>query len=175
MGKEMNSEEPASEEVVEESKEESDSGMASLALASAFVAKSIFNNEDNGYVSDTKANDVDFAPTYCFMARGSKVTSRAAYFETFSEDDSDYESKPSYKKLAKIATEQQSAIENIQKLLDKSDDLLDEEMDRSQTCFKNSHVLSQSMMNLKVVMWPSQLHMRSCPMNLFKGSKNSKG
>ena len=60
------------------------------------------------------------------------VTWREAYFETSSDDDSECESKPSYKKLAKIATEQQHAMEKIQKLLDKSDDLLDEEMDHSQ-------------------------------------------
>ena len=42
-----------------ESEEESDSGMASLALASAYVTKSIFNTEDNGLVTDTDANDED--------------------------------------------------------------------------------------------------------------------
>jgi hypothetical protein len=80
--------------------------MASLALASAFVAKSIFSTEDNDPVSDKNASDDDTAPAYCFMARGAKVTSHAAYFETSSEDDSECESKPSYKQLAKIATEQ---------------------------------------------------------------------
>ena len=65
------------------------------------------------------------------MARGAKVKSRDAYFQTSSEDDSDCESKPSYKTLAKIATKQQKAMEHTQKLLDKSDDLLDAEMTRS--------------------------------------------
>ena len=65
------------------------------------------------------------------MARGAKVNSRDAYFQTSSEDDSDCESKPNNKTLAKIATEQQKAMEHIQKLLDKSDDLLDAEMTRS--------------------------------------------
>ena len=65
------------------------------------------------------------------MARGAKVKSRDAYFQTSSEDESECESKPSYKTLAKIATEQQNAMEHIQKLLDKSDDLLDAEMTRS--------------------------------------------
>ena len=79
-----------------ESEEESDSGVASLALATAYVAKSIFNTEDNGFVDNADANDKDdSAPTYCFMARGPKVKSRDAYFETSSEDDSDGESKPS--------------------------------------------------------------------------------
>ena len=86
-------EESASEEAEVESEEESNSGVASLALASAFVAKSIFNIEDNGLVTNADANDEDdSAPTYCFMARGAKVNSRDAYFQTSSEDDSDCES-----------------------------------------------------------------------------------
>ena len=49
VGKEMDSEEEsASEEAEVESEEEYDSGVASLALATAYVAKSIFNTEDNG-------------------------------------------------------------------------------------------------------------------------------
>ena len=147
--------------------------MASLALATAFVSKSIFNPEDNGYSTNTEDSDDDYAPTYCFMAKGSKgnLTSITSYSES-SEDESDDESKPSYKKLAKIATEQQNAMEKIQKLLDKSDDLLDEEMDRSQTLSEDHQKSSSlSMMNFKVVMMPSQLIMRSFPMNFFKGSK----
>ena len=90
-----------------ECEEESDSSVASLALATAYVAKSIFNTEDNGSVTNADDNDKDdSAPTYCFMACGAKVKSRDAYFQTSSEDDSDGESKPSYKTLAKIATEQ---------------------------------------------------------------------
>ena len=90
-----------------ESEEEYNSGMASLALASAYVAKSIFNTEDNGLGTNIDANDEDdSAPTYCFMACGAKVNSRDAYFQTSSEDDSECESKHSYKTLAKIATEQ---------------------------------------------------------------------
>ena len=82
------------------------------------------------------------------MARGAKVNSRDAYFQTSSEDDSECESKPSYKTLAKIATEQQNAMEHIQKLLDKSDDLLDAEMTRSQSLIediKNLHVKYQEL------------------------------
>jgi hypothetical protein len=79
----------------------------------------------------------DPAPTYCFMARGAKVNSRDAYFQTSSEDDSDCESKPSYKKLAKIATAQQKAMEHIQKLLDRSDDLLGAEMTRSESLIED--------------------------------------
>ena len=127
-----------------ESEGESDSGVASLALATAYVAKSIFNTEDNGSVTNTNDNDEDDSPpTYCFMARGAKVKSRDAYFQTSSEDDSDGESKHSYKTLAKIATEQQKAMEHTQKLLDKSDDLLGAQMTKSQSLIedtKNLHI-----------------------------------
>ena len=119
-----------------EFEEESDSGVASLALATTYIAKSIFNIEGNGSV--TNADDEnDSALTYCFMDRGAKVNSRDAYFQTSSEDDSNGESKPSYKKLAKIATEQQKAMEYIQKLLDKSDDLLDAEMTKTQSLIED--------------------------------------
>ena len=79
--------------------------VASLALTSAYVAKSIFNTEDNGLVTNADANDKDdSAPTYCFMARGAKVNKRTTHYQTSSDDDSDSDSKPSYKTLAKIAT-----------------------------------------------------------------------
>ena len=137
-------EESAFEEAEVESEEESDFVVASLALTPAYVAKSIFNTKDNGLVTNADAKDEDdSAPTFCFMARGSKVNSCNAYFQTSSEDDSECESKPSYKTLAKIETEQQNAMEHIQKLLDKGDDLLDAEMTRSQSLIediKNLHV-----------------------------------
>ena len=89
VGKEMDSEEEsASEEVEVESEEESDSGAASLALATAYVGKSIFNTEDNGPVPNIDDEDDDSAPTFCFMARGAKVKSCDAYFQTSSEDNS---------------------------------------------------------------------------------------
>ena len=76
-------EESASEEVEVESEEESDSGVASLALASAYVSKSIFNTEYNDLVTNADANDEDdSAPTYCFIARGAKVSSRDAHYQT---------------------------------------------------------------------------------------------
>ena len=87
-------EESASEEAEAESEEESDSGIASLATA--YVAKSIFNTEDNDFTTDTDANDKDYsAPTYCFMARGAKVNKRTTHYQTSSDDDSDCDSKPS--------------------------------------------------------------------------------
>ena len=78
-----------------ESEEESDSGMASLGLASAYATKSIFDTEDDGLFTNADANEDDSPPTYCFMARGSKVNSRDAHYQTSSEDDSECESKPS--------------------------------------------------------------------------------
>ena len=76
-------EESASEDAEVESEEESDSGIASLPLATAYVAKSIFNTEDNGSVTNPDAKDKDdSAPTYCFMARGAKVNSRATHYQT---------------------------------------------------------------------------------------------
>ena len=105
------------------------------------------------------------------MARGAKVKSRDAYFQTSSEDDSDCESKPSYKTLAKIATEQQKAMEQTQKLLDKSDDLLDAEMTRSQSLIEDIKIFMLSMRNLKVDMKRSQQLMKSFPTIIFKGSK----
>ena len=60
VGKEMDSEEEsASEDAEVESEEEYDSGVASLALATTYVAKSIFNTEDNGSVTNADANDKD--------------------------------------------------------------------------------------------------------------------
>ena len=71
-------EESASEEEVVESEEESDSSIASLSLATTYVAKSIFKTEDNDSVTNTN-DENDSAPTYCFMACGAKaLTSRAS-------------------------------------------------------------------------------------------------
>ena len=81
-------EESASKEAEVESEEESDSSIASLATA--YVAKSIFNTKDNDFITDADANDKDnSAPTYCFMARGAKVNSCTTHYQTSSDDDSD--------------------------------------------------------------------------------------
>ena len=57
----------------EEASEESDSGVASLALATAYVSKSIFNTEETDPTDMPDEDDDDYAPTYCFMAKGAKV------------------------------------------------------------------------------------------------------
>jgi predicted nuclease with TOPRIM domain len=64
------------------------------------------------------------------MARGVKVLQRPS--SSSSEGESDENLTPSYSKLASIATRQQTAMERIQITLDKSDDLLNDEMERSQ-------------------------------------------
>ena len=69
----MDSEAESEESEEEEESEESDSGVASLALATAFVSKSIFNSEEKDLPDTTDDGDEDYAHTYCFMAKGSKV------------------------------------------------------------------------------------------------------
>ncbi|KAI4966485.1 hypothetical protein ZWY2020_040814 [Hordeum vulgare] len=64
-----------SEECDEEegSDEDSGSGQASLALATTFVNKSIFNLEEDDNTIHTDDYADDFAPTYCFMAKELKT------------------------------------------------------------------------------------------------------
>jgi len=69
----MDSEAESKEHELEEASEESESGMASLALATAFISKSIFNSEENGFHNKADDDDDDYTPTYCFMAKGAKV------------------------------------------------------------------------------------------------------
>ena len=69
------------------------------------------------------------------MAKGAKVP-RYSSSES-SDHESDENLKPSYSVLAKIAVKEQKALEKVQNLLDKSDDLLGEEMDRTQTLTDN--------------------------------------
>ena len=113
-GKEMDSE-AESEECDEEegSDEDSESGQASLALATTFVSKSIFNLEENDNTIHTDDYADDFAPTYCFMAKGSKVPNDASSSDSSDCEPDDYK-KPSYCKLAIIATKQQTALEKLE-------------------------------------------------------------
>ena len=69
------------------------------------------------------------------MSKGTKVTKYPS--SESSEDESDENLKPSYSKHAKIVVKQQKAFEKVQNMLDKSDDLLGEEMDRTQTLTDN--------------------------------------
>ena len=65
----------------------------------------------------------------CLMAGGAKVTE--CYPSETSDDESGDEFGPSYVKLASLASKQQRALERIQNMLSKSDDMLGEEMDQS--------------------------------------------
>ena len=81
--------------------------MASLALATAYVSKSIFNTEENDLPNSAAKSVDDYAPTNCFMAKGVKVLKHSPFDS--SEDESDDNLKPSYSKLAKIVVKQQKA------------------------------------------------------------------
>ena len=65
----------------------------------------------------------------CLIAKGAKVTE--CYLSESSDDESGDEFGPSYVKLASLATKQQRASEKVQNMLNESDDMLGEEMDRS--------------------------------------------
>jgi hypothetical protein len=68
----------------------------------------------------------------CLMAKGAKEPDYSS-FESSDDESDDDNFEPSYSKLANIAVEQQKALEKVQNLLDKSDDLLGEELDKTQT------------------------------------------
>ena len=65
----------------------------------------------------------------CLMAKGAKVIECS--LSESSDDESGDEFGPSYVKLASLATKQQRALEKVQYMLNKSDDILGEEMDQS--------------------------------------------
>ena len=65
------------------------------------------------------------------------------------EDESDDNLKPSYSKLAKIAVKQHKALEKIQNQLDRSDDLLGEELSRTKSLTDNHHRLQTKFDNLQ--------------------------
>ena len=113
----MDSEAESEENEEEEASEDFESGVASLALATTFVSKSIFNIEENDLTNKADEGNDDYAPTYCFMAKGAKVLKYPC--SESSEDESDENLKPSYSKLAKIAVKQQRAFEKVQNMLDK--------------------------------------------------------
>ncbi|KAI5000974.1 hypothetical protein ZWY2020_010933 [Hordeum vulgare] len=145
MDSEVESEECAEEEG---SEKDSESGVASLALGTTFVSKSIFNLEENNNAIYTDDYADDIAPTYCFMAKGSKVPNDTSSSHSSDCEPDDYK-KNSYSKLANIATKQQTALEKLQKLLDKSDDLLNDEMNLTQILTENMKSLQSRFDNLQ--------------------------
>src|SRR3954466_5479884 len=70
------------------------------------------------------------------MAKSSKVPSHSSC-----DDASDDEPNKTYTKLAKLASRQQRALDKVQNSLNKSDDLLVEEMEKSQKLTGESKVL----------------------------------
>ena len=78
--------------------------MTSLALATAFISKSIFTTEENDLPNTADDDEDDYVPTYCFMAKGAKVLKYNS--SESSENESDENLKPSYSKLPKIAVKQ---------------------------------------------------------------------
>ena len=65
----------------------------------------------------------------CLMAKSAKVNE--CYLSESSDDESVDEFGPNYVKLASLATKQQRALEKVHYMLNKSDDMLGEEMDQS--------------------------------------------
>src|SRR3954467_6895686 len=132
LGKELDSEESGSNPDAEEEESE---GMAGLALATSLVSKSIFSTEESGPShADDEAEDT--TPAFYFMAKSSKVSSYSSL-----DDSSDEEPNENYAKLAKLASKQQRALEKIQISLNKSDDMLLEEMTKTQKLTDESKIL----------------------------------
>ena len=69
------------------------------------------------------------------MAKDAKVTE--CYISESSDDESGDEFGPSYVKLASLATKQQRALEKVHYMLNKSNDMLGEEMDQSKALAKS--------------------------------------
>src|SRR3954470_20656032 len=135
LGKELDSEESGSNPDVEEEESEESEGVACLALATSLVSKSIFSTEESGPShADDEAEDT--TPAFCFMAKSSKVSSYSS-----TDDSSDEEPDENYAKLAKLASKQQRALEKTQNSLNKSDDMLVEEMTKTQKLSEESNIL----------------------------------
>ena len=117
----MDSEEEASSdaEEIDESEEDSDSGMVGIACGSA-PASNFFENRS----SDNES------PEYYFMAKASKEKVSSKYHKVHSSDH--YSSdEDDHAKLIKIAHIQQNSLEKIEKTLRKSEGLLIEEMKKN--------------------------------------------
>src|SRR3954471_21115369 len=135
LGKELDSEESGSNPDAEEEESEESEGVAGLALATRLVSKSIFSTEESD-LSHVDDEAKDTTPSFCFMAKCSKVSSYSS-----SDDPSDEEPDENYAKIAKLASKQQRALEKIQISLNKSDDMLVEEMTKTQKLTDESKIL----------------------------------
>src|SRR3954468_15400873 len=126
LGKELDSEESGSNPDAEEEESEESEGVAGLALATSLFSKSIFSTEESG-LSHADDEDEDTTPSFCFIAKSSKVSSYSS-----TDDSSDEEPDENYAKHAKLASKQQRALEKTQISLNKSDDMLVEELTKTQ-------------------------------------------
>ena len=106
------------------------------------------------------------------MANDAKVTE--CYLSESSDDESGDEFGPSYVKLASLATKQQRALEKVQYMLNKSDDMLGEEMDQSKALAESLQDFIPSLTPFKINIMLSCLIMRSFLLNVFKESKTLK-
>ena len=79
--------------------------------------------------------------------KGAKVTE--CYLSESSDDESGDEFGPSYVKLASLSTKQQRALEKVENMLNESDDMLGEEMDRSKALTKSLQGLQSKFDNLQ--------------------------
>ena len=83
----------------------------------------------------------------CLMAKGAKVTE--CYLSESSDAESGDEFGPSYDKLASFATKQQRALEKVHYMLNKSDDMLGEEIDQSKALAGSLQRLQSKFDNLQ--------------------------
>ena len=72
--------------------------------------------------------------------------------------------------LLSLPLNNKTALEKLQKLLEKSDDLLNEEMNLNKILADDMKIFSLDLIFFRIVMIHSSLIMRSFPMNFFKGS-----
>ena len=92
-------------------------GVAGLVFSSTGASSTFFTN----YSSE------DETPSYCFMAKASKVSGSKTSYDT--SDGSAYESNSriNYAKLAKIASIQQDELDSLSETIKKSETLLIDE------------------------------------------------
>src|SRR3954469_5157447 len=135
LGKELDSKESNSDPEAEEEESEESEGVAGLALATTLVSKSIFSTEESA-TQEIHEEAEETTPSFGFMAKSLKVPSQSSC-----DDASDDEPNKTYAKLAKLASRQQHALDKVKNSLNKSEDLLVEEMEKSQKLTDESKIL----------------------------------
>ena len=122
----------------------SHSGVASLALATAFVSKSIFNPEENDPPTLLTTAMMTTLPPIASWNRVPRYSNIPPLNQVRMNL-----MKTSSLVILKIAVKQQKALEKVQNMLDKSDDMLGEEMDQTKTLTKNLQRLQSRFDNLQ--------------------------